>query len=125
MAKNIKGIVMIVVFLALWYAFKNAEFFTDLTGFARVAAIVGAAVVAFIVIDFIFERRSGKALIIYLIIIGAAALFVGISYALESLGASEDVMMVVWFAIPVGLIILTSKPVQKFIHDRRSSKVDD
>ena len=48
----------------------------------------------------------------------------GVSFALYKLNLSENAMMVVWFAIPVGLIIYTSKPVQKFISDRKKDRED-
>ncbi|MBO7453541.1 MAG: hypothetical protein J6U54_24670 [Clostridiales bacterium] len=121
MGKSIKGIVMIAVFLAFWYATKNVEFFTNLSGFTRTAVFVGIAVVLYIVIDLIFDRTPGS-LKRNLIIVAAGVLFVGISFALEKLGASENVMLVVWFAIPVGLIIYTSTPVQRFLNERKRSK---
>lgn len=124
MGKSIKGIAMILVFLAFWYATKNVEFFVNLSGFTRTAVLVAAAVVIYIIVDLIFDRSEGS-LKRNLIIIAAGVLFVGISFALQSLGVSEDIMMVAWFAIPIGLIILTSKPVQKYINNRRKAEDDE
>ena len=121
MGKSIKGIAMIAVFLGFWYATKNVEFFMNLTGFMRTAVFVVCAIAIYIVIDLIFER-SANSLKMDLIIVAAGALFIGISFALYKLGLSENAMMVVWFAIPVGLIIYTSKPVQKFINDRKNKR---
>ena len=115
---------MIAVFLAFWYATKNVEFFVNLSGFTRTAVLVAAAVVIYIIVDLIFDRSEGS-LKRNLIIVAAGVLFVGISFALQSLGVSEDIMMVAWFAIPVGLIILTSKPVQKYINSRRNNDDDE
>ena len=121
MGKSIKGIAMIAVFLGFWYATKNVEFFMNLTGFMRTAVFVVCAIAIYIVIDLIFERTANS-LKMDLIIVAAGALFIGISFALYKLGLSENAMMVVWFAIPVGLIIYTSKPVQKFINDRKNKR---
>ena len=121
MGKSIKGIAMIAVFLGFWYDTKNVEFFMNLTGFMRTAVFVVCAIAIYIVIDLIFER-SANSLKMDLIIVAAGALFIGISFALYKLGLSENAMMVVWFAIPVGLIIYTSKPVQKFINDRKNKR---
>lgn len=124
MGKSIKGIAMIAVFLAFWYATKNVDFFINLSGFTRTAVLVVTAIVIFIIIDVIFDRSEGS-LKRNLIIVGAGALFLGVSFALQKMGVSEDIMMVVWFAIPVGFIIFTSKPVQKFLRERKSKKSEE
>ena len=86
-------------------------------------SIKGIAMIA-IVVDLVFERDEGS-LKRNLIIVAAGALFLGVSFALQKLGVSENVMMVVWFAIPVGLIVYTSKPVQKFLNDRKRAKAEE
>lgn len=121
MGKNIKGIAMIAVFLGFWYVTKNVKFFMDLTGFMRTLVFVAAAIAIYIVIDLVFERNENS-LKKNLIVVAAGVLFIGVSFALYKLNLSENAMMVVWFAIPVGLIIYTSKPVQKFISDRKKDR---
>ena len=123
MGKNIKGIAMIAVFLGFWYATKNVKFFMDLTGFMRTLVFVAAAIAIYIVIDLVFERNENS-LKKNLIVVAAGVLFIGVSFALYKFNLSENAMMVVWFAIPVGLIIYTSKPVQKFISDRKKDRED-
>ncbi|MCR5803399.1 MAG: hypothetical protein K6G47_03965 [Clostridia bacterium] len=124
MGKSIKGIAMIAVFLGFWYATKNVDFFINLSGFTRTAILVVAAILIYIVVDLVFERDEGS-LKRNLVIVAAGALFLGVSFALQKLGVSENVMMVVWFAIPVGLIIYTSKPVQKFLKERQRAKAEE
>ena len=125
MIKNIKGIAMIVVFLAFWYATKNVKFFTELQGVTRIAVIVVVALLAYVIIDIIFDSKSGVNLKNYIVPIGAAILFLIVCFLLEKAGVSENAMMVVWFAIPVGLILYTSKPIQRFLSERKNKKEDD
>ena len=122
MIKNIKGIVMIVVFLAFWYATKNVEFFTKLSGVTRIAVIVGVAIIAYIVIDLIFDSANGFAPKKYIVPVAAALLFIIVSLLLEKAGVSENFMMIVWFAIPVGYIIYSSAPVQRYLNNRKNNR---
>ena len=122
MVKNIKGIVMIIVLLAFWYATKNVEFFTGLQGVTRIAVIVGVALLAYIIVDIIFDSKNGVNFKNYIVPLAAAALFLVVSYLLEKAGVSENIMLIVWFAIPVGYIIYSSAPVQRFLHNRNNNR---
>lgn len=122
MVKNIKGIAMIVVLLAFWYATKNVEFFTKLQGVTKIAVIVGVALLAYIIIDISFDSKNGVNLKNYIVPLGAAVLFLVVSFLLEKAGVSENIMLVVWFAIPVGYIIYSSAPVQRFINNRKNGR---
>ena len=125
MIKNVKGIAMIIVFLAFWYASKNVEFFTDLSGVTRIAVLVGVALIAYIILDIIFDSRNGVDLKRYIVPVAASVLFIGISLLLEKANVSENIIMIVWFAIPVGLIIYTSKPVQRFLRERKNRNKEE
>ena len=122
MVKNIKGIVMIIVLLALWYATKNVEFFTKLQGVTRIAVIVGAALIAYIIVDIIFDSKNGVNFKTYIVPLAAAVLFLVVSFLLEKAGVSENIMLIVWFAIPVGYIIYSSAPVQRFLKNRNNNR---
>ena len=122
MVKNIKGIVMIIVLLAFWYATKNVEFFTGLQGVTRIAVIVGVALLAYIIVDIIFDSKNGVNFKNYIVPLAAAALFLVVSYLLEKAGVSENIMLIVWFTIPVGYIIYSSAPVQRFLHNRNNNR---
>ncbi|MCQ2466331.1 MAG: hypothetical protein MJ166_02310 [Clostridia bacterium] len=126
-SNGISGIVMIGLFLALFYAKDNIEWFQKFDNTTRGIIVLAIAFVLFLIVQFGMNSRNGniKGLILQNgILLAAAAVFVVIALLISKAGVSENAMLIPWIGIPVFLMIIQTAPVKRFLAKLFTRKSD-
>lgn len=126
-SNGISGIVMIGLFLALFYAKDNIEWFQKFDNTTRGIIVLAIAFVLFLIVQFGMNSRNGniKGLILQNgILLAAAAVFVVIALLISKAGVSENAMLIPWIGIPVFLMIIQTEPVKRFLAKLFTRKSD-
>ena len=126
---SISGIVMIVVFLALYYGSEKIEWLNGFDKTMRGIVLLAMALVLFLIVKAVFAIKNGgvtKEFILQnaALLIGAV-FFVIIALLLRNTNISEDVLLIPWIGIPVLLMILSSPKVRGFIRKLSSKKNEE
>lgn len=126
---SISGIVMIVVFLALYYGSEKIEWLNGFDKTMRGIVLLAMALVLFLIVKAVFAIKNGgvtKEFILQnaALLIGAV-FFVIIALLLRNTNISEDVLLIPWIGIPVLLMILSSSKVRGFIRKLSSKKNEE
>lgn len=122
---DFSGIVMIAVFLGLYYGSENIDWFKTTDSTSRGIVLLICALILFLIVKTIFSIKNGFSkgvLIQNVILLVAAAAFIGIALLLKNTNISDTVLFIPWIGIPVVLMLITSEPGKKFISKFFSKK---
>lgn len=126
---GISGVVMIVVFLALYYGSGKVEWLNSSDKTIRGIILLAAALVLFLIVKAVFAIKNGgvtKELILQnaALLVGAV-FFVIIALLLRNTSISEDVLLIPWIGVPVLFMVLSSPKVKGFIRRFTSENKDE
>lgn len=123
---QISGIVLIVLFLALYYGYDKIEYFQQFDKTIRGVIILVGGLFIFGIVRLVFAISKGedvKSTFITMAPIFAIALvFLGIVYLLRNTGVSEDLLFGMWFGIPVLLLLSQTQFAKNFISNLTGKK---
>lgn len=120
------GIVMIVLFLALYYGYDKIEAFQQYDKTMRGIIILLVGLVIFAIVKVVFTIAQGGDIKTCLIqngaIFVASGVFLLIVYLLRNTGVSENLLFGLWIGIPVLLLLIQTPFAKSFIKNLTSKK---